>query len=53
MNLVDPQADAYAEAHTTSSGTLFERLAAETREKTEWPQMMVGSSMPPRMSRSR
>jgi caffeoyl-CoA O-methyltransferase len=42
VNLVDPQADAYAEAHTTSSGTLFERLAAETREKTKWPQMMVG-----------
>jgi len=42
VNLVDPQADAYAEAHTTSSATLFERLAAETREKTEWPQMMVG-----------
>jgi len=42
LNLVDPAADAYAEAHTTPSGELFERLAAETREKTEWPQMMVG-----------
>ena len=42
MNLVDPKVDDYAEAHTTPSGELFERLAAETREKTEWPQMMVG-----------
>jgi caffeoyl-CoA O-methyltransferase len=42
LNLVEPRADAYAEAHTTPSGELFERLAAETREKTEWPQMMVG-----------
>jgi caffeoyl-CoA O-methyltransferase len=42
VNLVDPNADAYAVAHTTPGGELFERLAAETREKTEWPQMMVG-----------
>ena len=42
MNLVDPKVDAYAEAHTTPSGELFERLAAETREKTDVPQMMVG-----------
>jgi caffeoyl-CoA O-methyltransferase len=42
VNLVEPRVDAYAEAHTTPSGELFERLAAETREKTEWPQMMVG-----------
>ena len=42
MSLVDPRADAYAEAHTTSSGELFERLAAETREKSTVPQMMVG-----------
>ncbi len=42
MNLVEPKVDEYAEAHTTPSGELFERLAAETREKTEWPQMMVG-----------
>jgi len=34
VNLVDPKVDAYAEAHTTPSGELFERLAAETREKT-------------------
>lgn len=42
MNLVDPKADAYAEAHTTPSGELYERLAAETHEKTSIPQMMVG-----------
>jgi len=42
VNLVEPKVDEYAEAHTTPSGELFERLAAETREKTEWPQMMVG-----------
>ncbi len=42
MNLVDPRADEYADRHTTPSGELFERLAAETREKTEIPQMMVG-----------
>jgi caffeoyl-CoA O-methyltransferase len=42
VNLVDPKADAYAETHTTPSGELYERLAAETREKTSIPQMMVG-----------
>jgi predicted O-methyltransferase YrrM len=42
VNLVDPRADEYAERHTTPSGELFERLAAETREKTQIPQMMVG-----------
>jgi caffeoyl-CoA O-methyltransferase len=40
--LIDERVDAYAEAHTTPSGELFERLAAETREKTTAPQMMVG-----------
>jgi len=42
VNLVDPRADEYADRHTSPSGELFERLAAETREKTELPQMMVG-----------
>ena len=42
MNLVDPHADEYAERHTTPSGALFERLAAETRAKSSIPQMMVG-----------
>jgi caffeoyl-CoA O-methyltransferase len=40
--IVDPAVDAYAEAHTTPSGELFERLAVETREKSDFPQMMVG-----------
>jgi caffeoyl-CoA O-methyltransferase len=40
--IVEPRVEEYAEAHTTSDGELFERLAAETREKTEIPQMMVG-----------
>ena len=42
MNIVDPRIDEYAEAHTTPSGELFERLAAETHETTDVPQMMVG-----------
>ena len=42
MNIIEPGIDAYAEAHTTPSGELYERLAAETRETTEWPEMMVG-----------
>src|SRR3954452_18660379 len=41
-NIVDEKIEAYAEAHTTPSGELYERLAAETREKTTAPQMMVG-----------
>src|SRR5919201_1920356 len=40
--IVEPRVDEYAEAHTTPHGELFERLAAETHEKTEVPQMMVG-----------
>ena len=40
--IVDEKVEAYAEAHTTPSGELFERLAAETRERTTAPQMMVG-----------
>jgi caffeoyl-CoA O-methyltransferase len=40
--IVDQALDAYAEAHTTPSGELWERLAAETREATTLPQMMVG-----------
>jgi caffeoyl-CoA O-methyltransferase len=42
VNLVDPKVEAYAEAHTTPSGELFERLADETRKVSEWPEMMVG-----------
>jgi caffeoyl-CoA O-methyltransferase len=40
--IVEPRVEEYAEAHTTPDGELFERLAEETREKTEIPQMMVG-----------
>jgi predicted O-methyltransferase YrrM len=42
MSFIDASVEAYAEAHTTPSGELWERLAAETREKTTAPQMMVG-----------
>ena len=40
--IVEPKVEQYAEEHTTPGGDLFDRLAAETREKTEIPQMMVG-----------
>ncbi len=40
--IVEPKVEEYAEAHSTPDGELFERLAAETREKTTSPQMMVG-----------
>ncbi|HET7856760.1 MAG TPA: class I SAM-dependent methyltransferase [Gaiellaceae bacterium] len=40
--IVDPKVEEYAEERTTPDGELFERLAAETREKTTAPQMMVG-----------
>jgi caffeoyl-CoA O-methyltransferase len=40
--IVEPEVEEYAEAHSTPMAELFERLAAETREKTTAPQMMVG-----------
>jgi predicted O-methyltransferase YrrM len=40
--IVDSKVEEYAEQHTTPDGELFEHLAAETREKTSAPQMMVG-----------
>jgi caffeoyl-CoA O-methyltransferase len=40
--IVDPKVEEYAEAYSSPEGELFERLAAETREKTTLPQMMVG-----------
>jgi caffeoyl-CoA O-methyltransferase len=40
--VVEPEVEQYAEEHTSSDGELFERLAAETHEKTTAPQMMVG-----------
>ena len=40
--IADEQVEAYAVEHTTVLLDLFERLEAETREKTTAPQMMVG-----------
>ena len=40
--IVEPAVEEYAEAHSAPDGELFERLAAETREKSAAPQMMVG-----------
>jgi caffeoyl-CoA O-methyltransferase len=40
--IVDAAVEKYAEEHSAPNGELFERLAAETREKSEAPQMMVG-----------
>jgi len=34
--------EAYAEAHSTPSGELFERLGDETRRSQNFPQMMIG-----------
>jgi caffeoyl-CoA O-methyltransferase len=40
--IVEPRVEDYAEAHSSPDGELFERLAAETREKSSAPGMMVG-----------
>ena len=40
--IVDERVEAYAVEHTTPLLDLFDRLEAETREKTTAPQMMVG-----------
>jgi caffeoyl-CoA O-methyltransferase len=40
--IVEPRVEQYAEDHTTPDGELFERLAVETHEISEVPQMMVG-----------
>jgi predicted O-methyltransferase YrrM len=40
--IVEPRVEQYAEEHTSPDGELFERLAAETREVSQIPQMMVG-----------
>jgi caffeoyl-CoA O-methyltransferase len=40
--IVNEPVEEYAAEHTTPVAELFERLAAETREKSEAPQMMVG-----------
>jgi caffeoyl-CoA O-methyltransferase len=41
-SIVEPRVEEYAEAHSSRNAELFERLAAETREKSDVPQMMVG-----------
>jgi caffeoyl-CoA O-methyltransferase len=40
--IVEPAVETYAEEHSSPDGELFERLAVETREESEAPQMMVG-----------
>jgi caffeoyl-CoA O-methyltransferase len=40
--IVDERLERYAEEHSTAAGELFQRLAEETRAKSERPQMMVG-----------
>jgi len=42
VSLVDDAVERYAEEYTTPGGELFDRLEAETREKTTAPGMMVG-----------
>jgi caffeoyl-CoA O-methyltransferase len=42
--IVEPRVEEYAEAHSSPADDLFERLAAETREKTEIPEMMMGAT---------
>jgi caffeoyl-CoA O-methyltransferase len=40
--IVEPDVEAYAEAHTEPPGEVLERLAQETRERTAIPEMMAG-----------
>jgi caffeoyl-CoA O-methyltransferase len=40
--IVDERLERYAEEHSAAAGELFQRLAEETRAKSERPQMMVG-----------
>jgi caffeoyl-CoA O-methyltransferase len=40
--IVEAAVEQYAEAHSSPEAELFQRLAAETREKSSAPQMMVG-----------
>ena len=42
MNFIDERVEEYAEEHSSPPPELFARLAAETHEKSESPQMMVG-----------
>jgi caffeoyl-CoA O-methyltransferase len=40
--IVEPRVEEYAEQHTSPDGELFDRLAAETRDVSDSPGMMVG-----------
>jgi caffeoyl-CoA O-methyltransferase len=42
MSFIDEAVEQYAEQHSSPEDELFQRLAAETREVSELPQMMVG-----------
>jgi caffeoyl-CoA O-methyltransferase len=42
MPVIDEQVEQYAADHSTPNADLFQRLSAETHEKTTAPQMMVG-----------
>jgi caffeoyl-CoA O-methyltransferase len=42
MSFIDEAVERYVEEHTSPESGLFQRLAAETREKSSAPQMMVG-----------
>jgi caffeoyl-CoA O-methyltransferase len=42
VNFIDDRVEQYAEEHSSPPPELFARLAAETHEKSESPQMMVG-----------
>ena len=42
MTVIDPEIDAYAEAHTTPPAEFLARLADETRATQETPEMLTG-----------
>ena len=41
-NLIAPEIDAYAEAHSTQESDVCRRLREETYRSVELPQMVVG-----------
>jgi caffeoyl-CoA O-methyltransferase len=43
MDIVDPEVEAYAEAHTTPPDPLLARLAEETQATLRSPQMLTGT----------
>jgi hypothetical protein len=38
-NFIDPNVEAYAEAHSSAEKPIYKTLAAVTKQKTKWPQM--------------